>query len=89
MGGYRRPRGAKDLTAVVGRHPQVKRLLCGHVHCAVHERWAGTLAVTVPSIAVDVRRGVGESRFKDTPMYLVHIVASDGGGASHTRIVTD
>jgi Icc protein len=44
-------RGADELGAIVERHPQVERLLCGHVHRAMEIRWRGTLLMTAPSSA--------------------------------------
>jgi len=88
VGGYRRPQEAKDLAAVVSRHPQVVRLLCGHVHCPTHRSWAGTIATTMPSIAVDVRKGVDESAVENRPLYLLHRWSEDEGLVSHTRVVT-
>ncbi len=86
-GGYRRPAEAVELAAVVSRHPQVVRLLCGHVHCPVHRHWAGTLATIMPSVAVDVRKGADSTRAGAAPMYCLHVMS--GELVSHTRIVTD
>jgi Icc protein len=47
------------LGAVLARHPQVERVLCGHVHRPVHWRWAGTVVSVAPStahqVALDLR----------------------------------
>ena len=88
VGGYRRPREAEDLAAVVSRHLQVVRLLCGHVHCPTNRSWAGTIATTMPSIAVDVRKGVDEAAVMSQPLYLLHRWSEDEGLVSHTRVVT-
>ena len=93
---HNRPSGAltrsssetEELAAVVGRHPQVQRLLCGHLHHPVHEHWGGTLATTMPSIALDVRKGVDVGPVKDATMYQVHVMSGQAGLISHTRIVT-
>jgi 3',5'-cyclic AMP phosphodiesterase CpdA len=87
VGGYRRPKEAEDLTALVGRHPQVQRLLCGHVHCLHREPWGGTVATTMPSVAVDLRKGV-DAAIEGAPLYLLHAASSDGGLVSHTQVVT-
>jgi 3',5'-cyclic AMP phosphodiesterase CpdA len=36
------------LEAVVKKHPQVERILCGHLHRSIQRRFAGTLATTCP-----------------------------------------
>ena len=43
--------GSDALADVVSRHPQVCRILCGHLHRSVQTRWAGTLVQTAPSTA--------------------------------------
>lgn len=87
VGGYRRPQDAEDLAAVVGRHPQVVRLLCGHVHCWHREPWGGTVATTMPSVAVDLRKGV-DAAIGAAPMYHLHVASHDGGLDCHERVVT-
>ena len=76
LGGYRRAQDADHLAAVVRRHAQVKRLLCGHVHWLHHQSWAGTTATTMPSVAVDLRKGV-EDALEGVPLYLMHIASND------------
>ena len=88
LAGYRRPQDVRDLAAVVSRHPQVARLLCGHVHRPIHVRWAGTFATVMPSIAVDVRKGVNTACAKDSPMYHMHAMSAGARLVSSTRIVT-
>jgi 3',5'-cyclic-AMP phosphodiesterase len=72
VGGYRDARDAAALADVVRRHPQVVRLLCGHVHWPVEQAWAGTTASIVPSVAVDVRKGVDEAQAHHRPIYFAH-----------------
>lgn len=43
--------GADGLAAVLRRHPQVERLICGHLHRSIQCRFGGTLAMTAPSTA--------------------------------------
>jgi len=88
VGGYRRPQDAEDLAALVSRHPQVKRLLCGHVHCLHREPWGGTVGATMPSVAVDLRKGV-EAAIEAAPLYVLHVASNDGDLVSHARVVTD
>ncbi|NJO55303.1 MAG: phosphodiesterase, partial [Rhodospirillales bacterium] len=42
--------GADEMTMVLRRHPQVRQLICGHVHRAIHCNWAGITAAVAPSI---------------------------------------
>lgn len=87
VGGYRRPREAEDLTAAVSRHPQVKRLLCGHVHRLHRAPWGGTLATTMPSVAMDLRMK-DDSLSESAPLYLLHVVSDDGDVTTHARTAT-
>jgi 3',5'-cyclic AMP phosphodiesterase CpdA len=43
--------GAERLAAIVRAHPNVERVLCGHVHRPIQVRWAGTIASVGPSTA--------------------------------------
>lgn len=43
--------GARGLAAVVEQHPQIERVLCGHLHRFIARRFAGTVAMTAPSTA--------------------------------------
>jgi len=87
IGGYRRPEEAAALSAVVGRHPQIERLLCGHVHCPVERPWAGTVASVMPSVAVDVRKGVNENEAREQPIYQLHQLMETNGIVSRARRV--
>ncbi len=87
IGGYRRPEEAEALAAVVGRHRQVARLTCGHVHCPTERPWAGTVATTMPSVAVDVRKGVDESAAREQPIYLLHRLSDEAGAVSQAQII--
>jgi 3',5'-cyclic AMP phosphodiesterase CpdA len=43
--------GVAELEAIVERHPNVERLICGHLHRAIDARFGGTIACTTPSPA--------------------------------------
>ena len=85
--GYRRPEEASALSDIVSRHPQVVGMLCGHVHCPVERQWAGTSARIMPSIAVDVRKGVDETEAREHPIYMLHRFSEDTGFVSEARMV--
>lgn len=88
-GGYRDPKDRAALAAVVARHCQVRRLLCGHCHRSVQIAWAGTEATIMPSVARDLRKGVDAPRLADTPLYQLHDIADDGAVTTQTRFVLD
>ena len=75
LGGYRQPEEAVALTDLVSRHAQVVGLLCGHVHWPVKRDWAGTVAHIMPSVAVDVRKGVDEVEARERPIYMLYRLA--------------
>jgi len=43
--------GATELEALVAQHPNVERVICGHLHRSIQVRFGGTLAMTIPSPA--------------------------------------
>lgn len=77
--GYRRPEEAAALEHIVNRQPQVTGLLCGHVHWPVTREWAGTQARIMPSVAVDVRKGIDETEARGRPIYMLHRVSRAAG----------
>ncbi len=85
VGGYRRADEVTALEGIVSRHPQVIGMLCGHVHWPVEREWAGTQARIMPSIAVDVRKGIDETEARGRPIYLLHRLSGEAGIASESR----
>lgn len=86
-------RGAEALAAVVGRHPQVERILCGHLHRTIDRRFAGTVAGTAPSTAhqirFDIRSGAPLGFMLEPPGYQLHLWREDAGLVSHTAVFGD
>ena len=85
VGGYRRPEEAAALQSIVERHEQVTGLLCGHVHWPVSREWAGTQARIMPSVAIDVRKGVDETEAAGRPIFMLHRLSGPGGLSSQPR----
>jgi 3',5'-cyclic AMP phosphodiesterase CpdA len=78
------------LAAVVARHPQVERILCGHLHSAIDRRFAGTVAGTAPSTAAQLRLSLTPDaplRFMFEPRgYQLHLWCEDSGLVTHTAV---
>lgn len=85
--------GADAMAEVVRRHPQVERVLCGHLHRSIQARWAGTLALTAPATAhqvgLDVRPRNGLMVTLEPPGYALHLWRPDVGLVSHVANVGD
>ena len=87
IGGYRRPEEAAAFADLVSRHPQVIGLTCGHVHWLFECRWAGRPARIMPSVAVDLRKGIDETEAREQPIYLLHRLSNETGLVSEARRV--
>ena len=84
--------GTDALADVVRRHPQVERVVCGHLHRSIQSRWAGTVASTAPSTAhqlvLDVREDADLGYTLEPPGYALHLWR-DGTLVSHVATVGD
>ncbi|SKA37156.1 Calcineurin-like phosphoesterase [Enhydrobacter aerosaccus] len=64
------------LAAIVSRHPQVERIVCGHVHRHMQLRFAGTILCTAPStataIALRLKPDAEPASFEEPPAMLLH-----------------
>jgi Icc protein len=77
---------ADALAEVVSRHPQVERVVAGHVHRVIQRRFAGTLAVTAPGIAHQVALVLGPGRGPwdcEPPGVLLHYWSDAAGLVTH------
>lgn len=80
-------RNADAFGAVIARHPQVERILCGHHHRPITARFAGTIVQVAPSTAHQVVFDLGAespSHFTMEPAsFLVHQWSAGAGLVSH------
>lgn len=85
--------GAEALGAVVSRHRQVERIVAGHIHCEMQQRFHGTLAMTATSTALQIKidRGVPDRLWAtpERPTCLVHAWSAATGLLSHSSAVGD
>jgi 3',5'-cyclic AMP phosphodiesterase CpdA len=76
------------LGAIIGRHAQVERVICGHVHRAIHARWCGTVVTTAPSSAhqvqLDLREHGDFAWTLEPPACLLHLWRPGMGLVTHT-----
>ena len=83
--------GSEALAEVITRHPQVERILCGHLHRPIQYRFAGTIASTSPSPAHQVALDLSPeaaSRFKmEPPAFQLHAWRAGIGIVSHTAYI--
>jgi Icc protein len=68
--------GSEEFAAIVAQHPQVERVLCGHVHRAIETRWHGTLVMTAPAtchqIPLSLAPDAPEGFNLEPPGYRLH-----------------
>jgi 3',5'-cyclic-AMP phosphodiesterase len=82
----------EGLEAVLARHPQVERVLCGHLHRSVTRRFGGTVAMSCPGTAHAVNLDLGDgppSWSHEPPAMLVHQWTASGGLVSHLQVIGD
>jgi Icc protein len=83
---------AGAVAAVIGRHPQVERVLCGHVHRSVQCRFAGTIAQIAPGTAHAVQltlAGAPSRWVMEPPGMLLHEWRDGRGLVSHLDFIGD
>ena len=79
------------LAQVVRRHPQVERVLCGHLHRPIQVRFGGTIASTCPGVAHQVMLDLSDeavSQFvMEPPGFQLHWWNQEVGMVSHTAVI--
>jgi 3',5'-cyclic AMP phosphodiesterase CpdA len=84
-------RTADAFAAVIRKHPQVERVLCGHHHRPIVARFAGTVVQVAPSTAHQVtlalKPGAPESLILEPPAYLLHRWTPENGVVTHQAYV--
>ncbi len=84
--------GCQAFTDIVARHPQVERIVCGHIHRSIQSRLAHTVAVTVPSTAHQISLVIGDDRGSYTlepPGLGLHVWRSGRDLATHLLPIGD
>jgi 3',5'-cyclic AMP phosphodiesterase CpdA len=85
--------GDEELAALVGRHPNVERAACGHVHRPIQTRWAGTLASIAPSTAhqatLDLHEHSALTMMMEPPAIALHQWRPGTGLVTHVSYIGD
>lgn len=83
-------REPEAFAAVVARHPQIERILCGHMHRTISRRFAGTVVGTAPGTAHQLLMDINpDSRAHFTfepPGYQLHLWRDGDGLVTHTAV---
>jgi Icc protein len=81
----------EQLESVVSRHPQVERVVSGHLHRAITKRFGGTVASTCPSpshqVALDLDDEAASRFVMEPPGYQLHLWREGAGLVSHTGAI--
>jgi 3',5'-cyclic AMP phosphodiesterase CpdA len=84
---------AEAFGAVIAKHRQVERVLCGHSHRPIVARFAGTVVQVAPSTAHQVtlalQPGAPDSLIMEPPAYLLHRWTPEGGLVTHQAYLGD
>ncbi len=79
--------GADDLAALVSQHPNVERIMCGHLHRTIYRRFAGTVVSTAPSpahqVCLDISPQAASAWNLEPPGFHLHAWSASGGLVSH------
>jgi 3',5'-cyclic AMP phosphodiesterase CpdA len=79
--------GAAGLEALVARHPQVQRVVCGHLHRSIQVGFGGTVAMTSPGpahqVCLDLAPDAASAWTLEPPGFLLHALPMGGRLVSH------
>lgn len=67
----------EGFAAIVRRHPQVRRIVAGHVHRPIESRFAGVpcgvAPATAPQLMLDLRKESQSNNREEPPGYVFHL----------------
>ena len=86
-------KNSEGLRAVIARHPQVERVIAGHLHRPIVARFGGTIASTSPSpshqVALDLSDQAASRFVMEPPGFQLHLWREGVGVVSHTAAIGD
>ncbi|AQG98168.1 phosphodiesterase [Burkholderia sp. KK1] len=81
------PDDSRALDALLRRHPNVERIVCGHVHRAITARFGGTIVWCAPStahqVALQLKPDGPEAFVMEPPAFGLHLWRADLGLVTH------
>lgn len=84
-------RDPERFAAILTRHPQAGRVICGHHHRPITARVGHAIASVAPSVAhqveLDLRPGAPAALVLEPPAYQLHLWAEETGVVTHTAYV--
>jgi Icc protein len=87
------PASAERLAAIVMRHRNVERVICGHVHRPMFTRFGGTVASAVPApahqVALDLRDDAPSAFRLEPPAFALHRYDAATGLVTHHAYVDE
>ena len=79
---------ADRFAALIRRHPQVERIVCGHVHRSIQARFAGTLVTVAPStahqVSLTLQQAAPATFVMEPPGFHLHLWQPGAGLVTHT-----
>lgn len=79
--------GATELAAILERHPNVERVICGHLHRTIYMRFGGTVVSTAPSpahqVCLDLAEEAASAWILEPPGFHLHAWAAPGQLVTH------
>jgi len=86
----------EEFQSLISKHPQVERILCGHLHRSVFRRFAGTIATACPAIGMqlclDLRKEAPSAFVMEPPGFMLHLWTELWGEKTlltHTSVVEE
>jgi 3',5'-cyclic AMP phosphodiesterase CpdA len=81
------------LGSLVARHPQVERIICGHIHRPICLRWHGTVVTSAPStahqVALDLEPHSPVAWIMEPPACHLHYWQPEMGLVTHLSYIGD
>ncbi|MBP6814434.1 MAG: phosphodiesterase [Burkholderiaceae bacterium] len=85
--------GIDELRSLIARHPNVERIVCGHLHRAIDVRFAGTLASTSPApahqVCLDLSPQAASQFRMEPPGFRLHAYTPQTGVVTHLAAIGD